>query len=85
MNSVYIDQSQSFSAGALYSTTEDLLRLDQALYDDKLLSRKTQEVMFTPAIGEIGPAPTSATAGLSTGNSMVERSLTPAEYPVLQV
>ena len=57
VNAVYIDQSQSFSAGALYSTTEDLLRLDQALYDDKLLSRKTQEAMFTPAIGEYGPAP----------------------------
>jgi hypothetical protein len=34
------------------------LRLDQALSDDKLLSRKTQDVMFTPAIGEYGPAPT---------------------------
>lgn len=58
VNAVYIDQSQSFSAGALYSTTEDLLRLDQALSDDKLLSRKTQEAMFTPAVGEYGPAPT---------------------------
>lgn len=57
MNAVYIDQSQSFSAGALYSTTEDLLRLVQALSDDKLLSSKTQEAMFTPAIGEFGPAP----------------------------
>ena len=57
MNAVYIDQSQPFSAGALYSTTEDLLRLDQSLSDDKLLSRKTQEAMFTPAIGEYGPAP----------------------------
>lgn len=57
MNAVYIDQSQSFAAGGLYSTTEDLLRLDQALLGDKLLSRKTQEAMFTPAIGEIGPAP----------------------------
>jgi CubicO group peptidase (beta-lactamase class C family) len=58
MNAVYIDQSQSFSAGALYSTTEDLLRLDQALYTDNLLSLKTQEAMFTPASGEYGPAPT---------------------------
>ncbi len=57
MNAVYIDQSQSFSAGALYSTTEDLLRLDHALSDDKLLSPKTKEAMFTPAIGEYGPAP----------------------------
>lgn len=58
VNSVYIDQSQSFSAGALYSTTEDLFRLDQVLYDDKLLSRKTLDAMHTPVIGEYGPAPT---------------------------
>ncbi len=58
MNAVYIDQSQSFSAGALYSTTEDLLRLDQALYEGKFLSAKSQESMFAPAIGEYGPAPT---------------------------
>src|SRR5262245_57893612 len=57
MNAVYIDQSQSFSAGALYATTEDLLRLDQALYGDKFLSTKTQEAMFTPAFGEYGEAP----------------------------
>ena len=57
MNAVYIDQSQSFSAGGLYSTTEDLLRLDQALSDDKLLTRTTKEAMFKPAIGEYGPAP----------------------------
>jgi CubicO group peptidase (beta-lactamase class C family) len=58
MNAVYIDQSQPFSAGALYSTTEDLLRLDQALYEGKFLSPKTQEAMFLPAIGAYGPAPT---------------------------
>ena len=58
MNAVYIDQSQSFSAGALYSTTEDLLRLDQALNAGKLLSPKTQEAMFTPVFGEYGSAPT---------------------------
>ena len=57
MNAVYIDQSQSFSAGGLYSTTEDLLRLDKALSDDKLLSRTIKDTMFTPAIGEYGPAP----------------------------
>lgn len=57
MNAVYTDQSQPFSAGALYSTTEDLLRLDQALYTNNLVSAKTQEVMFTPAFGQYGPAP----------------------------
>lgn len=56
-NAAYIDQSQPFAAGALYSTTGDLLLLDQALYGDKLLSQKTLNEMFTPAIGPIGPAP----------------------------
>ena len=56
MNAVYTDQSQPFSAGALYSTTEDLLRLDQALHANNLLSHKTQEAMFTPAFGQYGPA-----------------------------
>lgn len=58
MNAVYIDSSQSFSAGALYSTTEDLLRLDQALYAGNFLSPKTQQAMFTPSFGEYGSAPT---------------------------
>ena len=46
LNAAYVDQSQPFSAGALYSTTGDLLRLDQALYDGKFLSPKTIEAMF---------------------------------------
>lgn len=55
-NAAYIDQSQPFSAGSLYSTTEDFLRLDQALYDNKFLSQKTLNAMFTPATGDYGPA-----------------------------
>lgn len=54
LNAWFIDQSQQFSAGALYSTTGDLLRLDQALYDGKFLSPKTIETMFTPVIGIYG-------------------------------
>jgi CubicO group peptidase (beta-lactamase class C family) len=54
LNAAYIDQSQPFSAGALYSTTEDLLRLDQALYDGKFLTRKSLDAMFTPVIGNYG-------------------------------
>ena len=54
LNAAYIDQSQPFSAGALYSTTEDLLRLDQALYDNKFLSRKSLDAMFTPVAGNYG-------------------------------
>lgn len=53
-NAAYIDQSQPFSAGALYSTTGDLLRLDQALYEGKLLSPKTTDSMFTPVVGIYG-------------------------------
>jgi len=54
LNATYIDQSQPFSAGALYSTTEDLLRLDQALYDNKFLSQKSLDKMFTPVTGNYG-------------------------------
>jgi CubicO group peptidase (beta-lactamase class C family) len=57
LNAAYIDQSQPFAAGALYSTTGDLLLLDQALYENKLLAEKTRNEMFTPVLGELGPAP----------------------------
>jgi CubicO group peptidase (beta-lactamase class C family) len=56
-NAAYTDISQQLSAGGLYSTTGDLLRLDQALYDGKILSRKSLDAMFTIAIGTYGPAP----------------------------
>ena len=55
-NTVYVDQSQPFAAGALYGTTGDLLRLDQALSDGKFLTQKSLDTMFTPAFGEYGPA-----------------------------
>ena len=48
LNAAYVDQSQPFAAGALYSTVGDLLRWDQALYTERLLPRKTLEEMFTP-------------------------------------
>lgn len=54
LNAAYIDQSQPFAAGALYSTAGDLLRWDQALYTEKLLPRKTLEEMFTPVAAPYG-------------------------------
>jgi CubicO group peptidase (beta-lactamase class C family) len=54
LNAAYVDQSQPFSAGALYSTTGDLLRLDRALYNGKLLPQKTLDAMFTPVSGNYG-------------------------------
>lgn len=42
-NALYVDPSVFFSVGAVYSTTEDLLRYDNALYTDKLVSRRAIE------------------------------------------
>lgn len=47
-NADYIDMTVPFAAGGLYSTVEDLLRWDQALYSEKLVSRKSLDAMFTP-------------------------------------
>jgi len=51
VNAAYMDMLIPFAAGALYSTTEDLLKWDQALYTDKLLTQKSRDEMFTPAKG----------------------------------
>jgi CubicO group peptidase (beta-lactamase class C family) len=48
MNAPYLNMAIPYSAGALYSTTEDLLLWDKALYTEKLLSRKSLDEMFTP-------------------------------------
>lgn len=42
------------TAGALYSTVEDMLRWDQALCTDKVLSRASIEKMFTPNLQNYG-------------------------------
>jgi len=47
-NCDYVDMSIPHAAGALYSTVEDLVKWDQALYSDGLLDAKSREAMFTP-------------------------------------
>jgi CubicO group peptidase (beta-lactamase class C family) len=47
-NAGFIHMSVPFSAGALYSTTEDLLRWERALFGGKLLSAASLEKMTTP-------------------------------------
>jgi len=47
-NCDYVDMSIPHAAGALYSTTRDLLKWDQALYTEKLVPRKSLGAMFTP-------------------------------------
>lgn len=47
-NVPYAEVVALYAAGGIYSTTEDLLLWDKALYTDKLLSRKSIDEMFTP-------------------------------------
>ena len=65
-NAPYVDMSQPFAAGAMYSTVEDLLKWDQALYTDKLLPEAARKAMWTPfkgnyAYGWIVPPASPAT------------------------
>ncbi len=46
-----LNMSIPYSAGALYSTVEDLFLLDEAIYLGKLLSEDMMEIMFKPGIG----------------------------------
>jgi CubicO group peptidase (beta-lactamase class C family) len=48
VNAGYIDMTIPFSAGALYSTTHDLLLWEQGLYEGKVLSAASLKKMTTP-------------------------------------
>jgi CubicO group peptidase (beta-lactamase class C family) len=48
VNSGYIDMTIPYSAGALYSTTHDLLLWEQALYGGKVLTAASLKKMTTP-------------------------------------
>ncbi|HYD26368.1 serine hydrolase domain-containing protein [Brevundimonas sp.] len=50
----FITPSSAYAAGALYSTVGDLLKWDQALYDDRLVSRAGRDLMFTAVRNEYG-------------------------------
>ncbi len=54
LNASYTDMSVPYAAGSLYSTTGDLLIWDQALYTEKLVTKKTLDEIFTPWQGEAG-------------------------------
>ena len=47
-NAAPLDMQQPYSAGALYSTVEDLLKWDHALYSNKLLPDGAKRIMWTP-------------------------------------
>jgi CubicO group peptidase (beta-lactamase class C family) len=48
INSLYLDMSQPYAAGSLYSTVDDLYAWNEALFSGKLLSAKSLEMMMTP-------------------------------------
>ncbi len=54
VNAEFLDMSQPFSAGALYSTVEDLYKWDRSLYTEKLLKKTSLEKMFTPVKNNYG-------------------------------
>ena len=54
INAAYTDMSVPYSAGSLCSTTGDLLIWDQALYTEKLVSKKSLNEIFTPEKGDSG-------------------------------
>ncbi|MGH7945479.1 MAG: serine hydrolase domain-containing protein, partial [Opitutaceae bacterium] len=47
-NAEYIHMTIPHAAGALYSSVEDFVKWDQALYSDKVLSEASRQAMFTP-------------------------------------
>jgi CubicO group peptidase (beta-lactamase class C family) len=53
-NARYYDMSIPFAAGAMYSTVEDLLRWDQALYTEQLLPARLRDLLFTPNLEDYG-------------------------------
>jgi CubicO group peptidase (beta-lactamase class C family) len=56
MNTGYINMSVPYSAGALYSTTEDLLRWEHALFGGRVLSTASLAKMTTPFLHDYGCA-----------------------------
>jgi CubicO group peptidase (beta-lactamase class C family) len=54
VNAAFIHMSIPHGAGALYSTTEDLLRWEQALFGGKLLTAESLRKMVTPFKGDYG-------------------------------
>lgn len=54
INARYMDMTNAYAAGGLYSTAEDLLLWNQALDAGKLVSKKSSEEIFTPGKGGVG-------------------------------
>jgi len=67
------DQSQTSAVlgdGGIYSSIEDLARWDAALYDDRLLSRTSRALAFTPATATDDPTVEYGYGWRITGQSL---------------
>jgi tetratricopeptide (TPR) repeat protein len=92
VNTSYLDMGQPFAAGSLYSSVDDLLRWDQALYGTKILSEASKQKMFTPGLGNYGyglvihkgPVTTIEHGGGINGfNTQITRDIEPKRLYVL--
>jgi CubicO group peptidase (beta-lactamase class C family) len=54
VNTTFLDMTQPYAAGSLYSTVDDLYKWDQALYTTKVMSAASKERMFTPGLFNYG-------------------------------
>jgi CubicO group peptidase (beta-lactamase class C family) len=54
VNTSYIDMTQPYAGGSLYSTVDDLFRWDQAFYTEKVLTATSKDRMFTPGLSNYG-------------------------------
>jgi len=52
--SPFLDMSLPYAAGSLYSTVDDLLKWDQALYGTEVLTAASKEKMWTPNLNDYG-------------------------------
>ena len=50
----YWNMSTTYAAGSLYSTSEDLLKFDRALYSESFLSKTSRDAMFTAGLSGWG-------------------------------
>ncbi len=88
-NATYVDMTTPFAAGALYSTTEDLLRWEQGLFGGKLLKAESLAKMLTPfkdtyAYG-LFIANTGGTKVISHGGAINGFNTNMAYYPQTQM
>lgn len=53
-NAPYLDMSLPYAAGSMYSTVDDLLKWDRALYGESVLKAESKKLMFTPGLSKYG-------------------------------